>query len=272
MSHRWKVDLSAGGYFPDLATSFDGEDIALDFDNDPETAYYFFAYSNHLDCLTEQSAVMDRLVALELLLNGALRLADGGEVFFVTPIRFTEVWNLETKGRALIKSSLPDEAPFDEDVIQASTDEEPAHPAARLIALARGDEGLRILLLQVGLLSWPGRADQLYAWSSLYKAYDTVRTLASQRKLNAYEFVDKSKIEAFTAACNSMSILGLSARHGFSKNQPPKRVTTSLEEATRDVMAMATVLLPEDVRPAKRSEGAKTMAQAINPEDLFGDL
>ena len=246
MSHRWKVDLNAGSYYPDLASSLDGDDLGLGYENESETGMSFHAFSNHLDTLEAPASVSDRLLSLELLLNGALRLVYGAEIYFSHPVRFGDFWNLDTTQRYRRNSMLPEESPFENAVQSVAGGGTPAHPVAQLIALSRDDVGLRTLMFHAGLLSWPGHEGQLFAWGSLYKVFDTVRTLANERGLDPYKHVESAKINAFTGACNKMSVLGLSARHGLAVADPKamKAATPTLEEATHNVMAMARVLLP----------------------------
>lgn len=52
--------------------------------------------------------------------------------------------------------------------------------------------------------------------------------------------IPKTKIKAFTATCNNMSILGLNSRHGLKDyGSPPKNVINDLEEAVFTVLCLS---------------------------------
>jgi hypothetical protein len=235
MCHRWKVELTAGNYYPDLTVHFDRNDLVLDYDDDPETSLQFHLFSDHLDGIEEIEAVLPRVAAFELLLNGSLRLVYDHYIYFSAPIRFTYLVEMETGQRFPLRHVLPEDDPFNHQMENPPC----VHAAAKLIALSRADEGLRTLLFLVGMLSWPGHSDERYAWGNLYKVYETASTLAREKNLKPFVNVSEADITSFRAAVNNMSVLGLSARHGLTGLTAPKRVNVDLIKATKDVMAMA---------------------------------
>lgn len=239
--HKWEIAVSAGSYYPDLTQNFPGNDIDLGCEDD-HLGIQFFAYSCHVDELDDLIHVAQRLYSLQLLLNGALRL-NWGDISAL-PVHFTEFAQIDGGGRNAVYAKIIEENPFsnnpeiDQDLSRWNNPKN-RYPSY-LLNLSKADADLRGLLFLVGLISQNSPIESILTWGTLYKILDTVRHHSKALKLPFDQFADKQKVNAFTAACNNMSVLGVYARHGAAGNNPPTRVITDLDEAIGLMISMAT--------------------------------
>ena len=238
--HKWEIAVSAGSYYPDLTQNFPGNDIDLYYEDD-HLGMQFFAYSCHVDELDHPAHVAQRLYSLQLLLNGALRL-NWGDIHAI-PVHFSEFARIDGGGRNYsVYAKTIEENPFSENLeidhfpeCNSPRNRYPSH----LLNLSKSDSDLRYLLFLVGLVSKNSPIESILTWGTLYKILDTVRHHVIALQLPFDQLADRQKINAFTAACNNMSILGVYARHGTAGNEPPTRVITDLDEAIDLVISMA---------------------------------
>lgn len=239
-SHKWEIAVSAGSYYPDLTQNFPGNDIILSYEDD-HLGMQFFAYSCHVDELDDPVHVAQRLYSLQLLLNGALRLNWGS--IHAVPVHFSEFARIDGGGRISVYARAIEEYPFSRnpeiDHFPEWNNPKNRYPS-RLLNVSKADSDLRGLLFLVGLVSKNSPTECILTWGTLYKILDTVRHHSKALQLPLDQLADKQKINAFTAACNNMSILGVYARHGAAGNDPPTRVITDLDEAIDLVISMAT--------------------------------
>ncbi|MCE9564614.1 MAG: hypothetical protein K8U57_21480 [Planctomycetes bacterium] len=239
--HVWTILVQAGNYYHDLAAFFCGDDVSLCHEDD-DRGQYTYAYSAHIDNLTDTEDVSKRLFSLQLLLNGSLRL-DWLSVDR-SPINFTDF--AADKGLRHAVSPVDFEPyPF-RAVIAPSFRPIPKAPATAdrqfpslLLHLASRSEELRTILFLVGLIRTHTVENRIAAWGTLYKIHDCVRTYSTQIGRKWESFVADAEMDKFTASVNSMAILGVFARHGAEKKTPPKRVITSLEEACNLILTYA---------------------------------
>ncbi len=174
-------------------------------------------------------------------MNGALRLCWGD--IHPVPVRFSEFARINGGGRHSVYANIIEEDPFyrnsaiDRDL--SGWNNPKTRCPSHLLNLSKADSDLRALLFLVGLVSKNSPLECILAWGTLYKILDTVRYHSKPLQLSLEEFSDINKINAFTAACNNMSILGVYARHGAAGNSPPKRVITDLDEAIDLIISMA---------------------------------
>jgi hypothetical protein len=245
-SHKWLVRVLAGSQYPDLTYNFRGNDIALEYEND-ELGMQFFAYSYHVDELDDPVHVSQRLYSLQILLNGALRLNRG--VVNARPIKFTQFESVNGGLAHFVNPKNIEEDPFSQNPkIDHEQNNSKCSYSAYLLNLSKSDADLRFLLFLVGLISTNSPLECILTWGTLYKILDTVRHHSKVLNLSINKFSDNQKINAFTAACNNMSILGVYARHGAASNVPPTRVITDLDEAIKLIISMATKFCREYVK------------------------
>lgn len=238
--HNWRINVSAGSYYPDLTQNFFGNDIELGYEND-YLGMQFHAYSRHVDKLNDYIHVGQRLYSLELLLNGALRLAWGEAT--TLPVHFTDFSQISGNGQGSVYARIIEENPFDPDPAIDKELAEWNQPrkrfSSRLLNLSKIDGDLRALLFLVGLVSKKSPLECILTWGTLYKILDTIRHLSKANGFSTDAFANKQDVNAFTAACNNMSVLGVYARHGAAGNTPPTNVITDLDEAIKLIIAMA---------------------------------
>ena len=115
--------------------------------------------------------------------------------------------------------------------------------ASYALYLSKKDDPIRNLLFLVGLLANNSPVETILSWATLYRIHDCAKTYSADLGIAYDSLADKSEIERFTAACNNMSILGLNARHGATRNKPPTRVITDYEEAEGLILPMAKNLM-----------------------------
>ncbi len=222
--HRWEFGIDSGGYYPSLTDNWRGNDFNFTYDNDDNTGMSFYGFSHHLDELENEDEVASRLFSLQLLLNGALRVAWGHADGH--PTRFT-AFGWYDGGTSSGKITRIEEYPFsaiptpvDNDF--SSLDAIKAHFISYLIHLAKEDEELRRLLFHVGLISTTTEFEKIHTWAVLYKIQELIKAMGKGQDWEIDEFVDPSKLKAFMGACNNRSLLGLYARHdqdgGIPKN------------------------------------------------------
>ncbi len=236
--HKWQISVRAGSYYPDLASQLGGNDILLSFEND-YLGMQFFAYSYHIYELEKQEDIAKRLVSLECILNGALRIA-----YQKMPTRiYFKSFNLITGGSVSnVYAETFEDCPFSNnaniDVFTEYTKPE-KHIISYWIYLSKRCEAIRILLSQVGLISTSTSNDKILAWSILYKCVDTIKCYCKEANINYKNLIDESQLDRFTAACNSMSILGIYARHGKTNQEPPSKVITDLDKAISLILSFS---------------------------------
>ncbi|WP_337883195.1 hypothetical protein [Chromobacterium haemolyticum] len=233
--HKWEITVAAGGYYPDLAHNFFGNDIDLGYEND-HIGMQFYAYSRHIDELEDPEHVSQRLYSLQLLLNGALRAAAGSVSSM--PVQFLGFSAYENGCSYPISAHQIEEEPFSRnpriDQIHTRYENPRQRYPSYLLYLAKHDVCLRDLLFLLGLISTNTTLEKVLAWSTLYKILDSVKHYA--KEIDA--FADPEQLSLFTAACNNTSILGIYARHGASENPPPKRALTDIDDASALIAGM----------------------------------
>ena len=239
--HKWEIGVSAGSYYPSLAEQFSGRDIGLAYEND-HMGMQFFAYSYHIDELDNPILVGKRLYSLQLLLNGALYI-NSGELD-KSPIKFTYFVKLDGGSQQSIWTDIIEEYPFNNDLLidqfKHPLDNPKKSFASYLLHLSRQSTELRTLLFLSGLISTNSTIEKILTWSTLYKILDCVKHYSLKEDFDVNSFVDNTRLEMFTTACNNMSILGLNSRHGAKGNKPPiKAVMTDLDEAINLILSMS---------------------------------
>lgn len=237
--YNWEIAVSAGSYFPSLTYSFDGQDIQLAYEND-DMGMQFFAYSRHIEGLSKPDEVAARLSSLQLLLNGALRVAAGG--YYPAPISFLE-FSSKSSGRHSAISNEFEVNPFVAQPARGPMVRHPVDAASMILNQSTHDSSLRQLLFLCGLISDDSPASRILSWGTLYRILDTLKFLAKDTAIDFKSLVDAEKIERFTAACNNMSVLGIFARHGLSANPPPTRILTNLDEAMDLLLKSARIVV-----------------------------
>lgn len=241
LPRKWEITVSAGSYYPDLTQNFPSDDIVLNYEND-HLGMQFFAYTSHVDELDDPVHVAQRLYSLQLLLNGALRLCWGNNR--AVPICFSRFTRINGGGQESVYAKTIEENPFTRNSAinhgLIGWNNQRNRCPSQLLNLSKADGDLRALLFLAGLVSTNSPIECILTWGTLYKILDTVRHHSKLLQLEVEVFADKQKINAFTAACNNMSILGIYARHGAAGNDPPTRVITDLDDAVDLIISMAT--------------------------------
>ncbi len=238
--HKWKIGVSAGGYYPSLTQDFWGNDINLSFEDD-HMGMQFFAFSYHVDELDNPEYVACRLFSLQLLLNGALRI-DWNENFLL-PIKFTHFALCCGGVLHSVHASNIENEPFSKNA-DIDKYEHKAFPAkdrlsSYILNLCKKDKALRSLIFQIGLISLDTSLETIMTWGTLYKIYDSVRFYSKQNDYNFSSMADPNRIKQFTAACNNSLLLGVFARHGDMGWEQPTAAITDISEATSLIIDLA---------------------------------
>jgi hypothetical protein len=222
----------------DLANNFPGDDLELSYDND-DMGVQFFAFSHHIDELSEPSAVAERLYSLQLLVNGSLMLAWKNANFMRLQFNGFAAGGV----RHSTYANRIEETPFiNTNNLRkgvATCDDSRNTCYTHLLSIAKTDLDIRTLLFLVGLISNDSPLESILTWGTLYKILDCVQHYSKSIGKKTEDFADKGEINKFTAACNNMSVLGLYARHGAANNSPPKNATTDLNKAIELIVSMA---------------------------------
>ncbi len=214
--------------------------------------YIYSAYSPHIENLTDAKHIMKRTMSLMLLYNGSQ---------YITGLNL----NYKVRAKSIygkgfsenLWASEIEEYPFchNPDFYDKSCFQYTNTSLDNVVYnLTKIDSTIRTLLFLAGLISNPnGFEDSILSWGTLYKIYDTVNYGCKQEGININTLIPKSKINAFTAACNNMSILGLNSRHGLtSYGTPPKNVISNLEEAVFVVLCLSKNFLIEYILKAHK--------------------
>ena len=215
------------------------KDLILSCDTDHLEQYIYSAYSPHIENISEAEHIMKRVMSLMLLYNGAQ---------YITGLNLnSKVTATAINGKGFSEklwASEIEEYPFDynEDFYDDScfkyTD---TSLDSVLFDLTKIDTTIRVLLFLAGLISRPNSfEDSILSWGTLYKIYDTVSYGCKDADIDINTLIPKTKIKAFTATCNNMSILGLNSRHGLKDyGSPPTNVINDLEEAVFTVLCLS---------------------------------
>jgi len=243
--HKWEVIVYAGSYYESLAQNMGGNDINLGCEHDDHTGYIFLAYSYHIDELDDKELVAKRLYSLQLILNGALRINEKRDI--AVPIKFDKFALCKNGVSHSVYADTLDEFPFSNNL---EIDKHNSHfqdPGRSYISFfifnSKKFEAVRTLLFQAGLISINTLEEKILTWGTLYKMLDTIKFYSKEINVNPYDFAEKNQIEAFTAACNNMAILGVNSRHAVPNNTPPKKVITDVSEACDLLLSMANKFL-----------------------------
>lgn len=239
MEHRWEIAVSSGSYYPSLCYHMRSKDIGLCYDD--EQGMVFYAFSHHADELDDPKMAASRIFSLGLLLNGAIRVA--WKKVPEVPTRFNEFYSCSPRVKQYASVDVIDEYPFTYSELPtdafSTLDAIKSHLPSYLLHLSKNDAFLRHLLFCVGMISNSTQIERIHTWATLYKILDSVKTGCRELGIKLEGLCVLSEIERFTSACNNESILGLYARHGLKQNEPPKRVMTSLDDATQLIVSLA---------------------------------
>ncbi|HAT7741552.1 TPA: hypothetical protein I7167_22020 [Vibrio vulnificus] len=240
MQKVWEILVNDTPYYPSYTQQIGGV-LALSHEHD-ELGVYNTAYSGYLEHLTDVKSVSERAFGLELLLNGAMRIAHANCDFI--PIHFQEVLHIPTGIRSTVSPVAVDDNPFDlpTGIVAPSYSAVYINASlqSQLVNLSQTDEAIRTILFLSGLIKTVDLTDRILAWSTLYKIYETVRHFSNVNSIDFNALFDNSRVTAFTTACNQMSVLGIYARHGHGKaGRAPKNFITELDEAIEIVLNLA---------------------------------
>ena len=230
-----------------LGDHFDGPDyFIVKHDEDERPPTYSFG-SPHLNSLVEPSEIWARGMGLRSLVNGALNLDFNPTNYFFSSSNLLTFSNLyiakedrDITPRAYYE--IPQSYPYCSVYIQKAfpQDAQPVGVRAKAIFESRSNEKIRTLLLQLG---------NGLDWVNLYSILDTVQTFCKQAGTKEFSKVLKKcsltddDVGAFTGTVNNYGVLGVSARHGITKNtKPPKRIAT-ISESQSIVIQIANAYL-----------------------------
>lgn len=195
-----------------------------------------YATSKHLKNLSNDKDIIKRAYTLIMLFNGSQII--GNKSFFYT-LTIDSIYKNDTQISECFDNI--DENPFIHNQTQLKMFKYKFDEG--LFCLAKKDFIIKTILLFYGLLKDPSKSNlnqNILNWSTLYKIYDTIKSIYNIRKLVAQELY--RKINTFTGACNNMSILGLHSRHGLTNNTPPSNIV-SLEESIDIILKLTDYFL-----------------------------
>lgn len=247
-----EIILADASFLLDKTQRWKSKDLILSWDSDHLEQYIYSAYSPHIENLQDAKHIMKRTMSLMLLYNGSQ---------YITGLNL----NYKVRAKSIygkgfsenLWASEIEEYPFDhnEEFYDKSCFTYTNTSLDNVIYdLTKIDSTIRTLLFLAGLISHPnGFEDSILSWGTLYKIYDTVSYGCKEADIDINTLIPKSKINAFTAACNNMSILGLNSRHGLkSYGSPPKNVISDLEEAVFTVLCLSKNFLIEYILKAHK--------------------
>lgn len=242
--HKWEIHVSAGADFDSFAHQLGGNDIFLSSTEESNTGRLLSAFSYHADQTVDPTAAATRIYSLEVILNGAIRVANGD--LKSVPIRFLEFDDgfsrFKVDARALDENPFSN-APFiDQDLTNFRNPTR--HGVSHLIFLAKKSEVIRTILLLAGLIGIHETILRIHSWNCLFRIFETIESECGKDKLNwdLSKFGSTSEISKFKAACNNMCVLGIYSRHGLVSLKPrPKPITaiTDLETASKVILSFA---------------------------------
>ncbi|MFN1535201.1 hypothetical protein [Vibrio jasicida] len=240
MNKQWEIIATDAPYFSALSQKIGGA-ISLSSDRD-DNGYINSIYSGYLEHLIDVDDVIARAAGLELVLNGAVRIARG-DCYYI-PIKFTEVVNLNTNATTSVLATTVDPNPFElpqgVNAPQYLPQMALKSKTAVLFNYAVNDEAVRTLLFYAGLVKTTDVTDKILAWSTLFKMYETVRAFCTPNGIDINNLYDSTRVAAFTTSANHMSILGIYARHSHGKGgRAPRNFITDLDEAIEIVFGLA---------------------------------
>ncbi len=238
--HKWEISVFSGGYYPAMTSSFLGNDISLCYEHDEHTGHVFFAFSHHIDGLSDHQAISNRLATLQVLLNGILRFTSGRPDFFPTIFDGYAECD-ELGGYRDITPDRLEEYPFDRtidiDTLRPLYKKGAVDLDSYLLGLCKSDECLLFLFILIGLIKLGTFEAHILTWNNLYKLVDSVKHYAASHKWKISEFVDEKQLKGFTAACNNVGVIGIHARHGqMGWSKPP--FTLDLEHSINLIFSM----------------------------------
>ena len=92
-------------------------------------------------------------------------------------------------------------------------------------------------------------------WYSIYKAYEVVlRDVGGKQAVTSLGWAKKKEQDLFTRTANSYDALGIEARHGVQREEPPD-TPMAYDEACSFVVSLVKRWLQEKVVPRTRSRG-----------------
>ena len=247
-----EIILADSAFLLDTTQHWKAKDLILTWDSDHLEQYIYSAYSPHIENLTDVKDIMKRTMSLMLLYNGSQYITGLNLNYKVTANRIYGKGFSEN-----LWASEIEEYPFEHnpDFYDKSCFTYTNTSLDNVIYdLTKIDSIIRTLLFLAGLISRPNSfEDSILSWGTLYKIYDTVNYGCKQEGIDINTLIPKKKINALTAACNNMSILGLNSRHGLtSYGTPPKNVISDLEEAVFVVLCLSKNFLIEYILKAHK--------------------
>lgn len=245
-----EIILADAPFLREESQRWKSKDLIISWDFDHLEQYIFSAYSPHIELLADPKEISQRVLSLFLLYNGSQYIT-GLELNYKVTAKAIYGKGFSEK----LWASEIEEYPFEynEDFYDKSCFKYKDTPLDTvLFELAKIDPIIRTLLFLAGLIT-PTNSfeDSILSWGTLYKIYDTVDYGCKESGINIYTLVPKTKLKAFTATCNNMSILGLNSRHGLKDyGKPPTNVITNLEEAVYIILCLSKNFLIEYIKSA----------------------
>lgn len=243
-----EIILADAPFLFGVTQQWKSKDLIISWDTDYLEQYIYSAYSPHIENLSDVNHIMKRTMSLMLLYKGSQYITGLSLNYKITAN------SIHGKGYSEnLWASEIEEYPFEHnaDFYDKSCFKYTNTSLDNVIYdLTKIDSTIRTLLFLAGLISHPnGFEDSILSWGTLYKIYDTVNYGCKEAEIDINTLIPKSKLNAFTAACNNMSILGLNSRHGLTNyGKPPKNVISDLEEAVFIVLCLSKNFLIEYIK------------------------
>lgn len=238
MSNSWEIRVESGSYYPSMCEHSSGHDISYCYEHDDHTGYHFYAYSRHVDALSDHEAISNRLASLEVIVNGVMRILSHN--IDVYPTKFLGYLSNGASSYLGLAPRKFEEFPFELALVPEVIVDEGEHIDINslMLSLCMKDECIRYLCILVGMIKERNFEDIILAWNTLFKIYDTVKYFACKEEWRVSEFASVSQLNAFSTSCNNISIIGVNARHGHKPAQAPKKIL-SFEESKKLIFDMS---------------------------------
>lgn len=226
---EWKICITGDdSYIKDLAKAFSYSDLT--FEKDPDgwlvSGGWLSNYDTEEACREAAEAWLTALNGAAALLGGCSKAITLKNVVFERDDGSKQVF---MRVRDSIKTS--DSLRY---TIQRENGEvEEYYPAKDLptwLDLASEDPNIQLVLELMASGDW--------GWVNIYRILEVVRAdLGGERNLLDLGFVTKATLTRFSSSANNPEVAGHDARHGQTKNEPPKN-PMNLQEAASVVKAL----------------------------------
>ena len=216
---------------------------------DTGIADYYFT-SQHLEGLTDEQEVVDRVRALKSIFDGALLIYDGAKA----PIfKISQIENPKGQRSYYYFDGNILADPFKSDAKNWTSSssnyaENPfRHFVSASLFLSRHNQDIRLMLSFLGFNG--------ITWISLYALRDFLKGFGwSDADICTKTGISAAELKNFTYTANNVQAIGPNARHGIVGHKPPT-TPMSLESAANIILKAVKIFMDEKIEEFKMLNG-----------------